>query len=34
MFKEHLMDNITKLPNFWSDNDDLGKKLIGFVVKA
>jgi len=31
--KENLMDNITKSPNFWSDNDDLVLKSIreGFL---
>lgn len=31
--KEHLMDNITKHPNFWSENDDLVLKAIreGFL---
>jgi len=31
--KEHLMDNITKSPNFWSDDDDLVLKSIreGFL---
>ena len=28
LFQEHLMDNITKSPNFWSDDDDLVLKSI------
>jgi len=32
--KEHLMDNITKQPNFWSEDDDLVLKAIreGFLA--
>ena len=26
------MDNITKQPNFWSDNDDLGTFLMNFIL--